>query len=87
MADPNLVSSGLSKTVTIEGHKFRIEIYKLESDPTWSLEVVDEAGTSTVWDDQFESDLAAMNEVLRVIEEEGPRAFHDNANVIKFPKR
>lgn len=86
MSDPNIVLSGLSKTVTVESHRFKIEIYKYEHDTTWSLEVVDAEGTSTVWDEQFASDLAAMDEVMGAIEKEGLAAFQDSSNVIKFPK-
>jgi hypothetical protein len=63
MQDPNIVSSGLSQRTIIEGHEFRIEIYRLETDTTWTLEVVDEDGTSTVWDDQFDTDQAALDEI------------------------
>ena len=44
MSDPNIVSSGLSQRIIVEGHEFQIEIYRLEGDPTWTLEVVDEDG-------------------------------------------
>lgn len=87
MADPNLVISGLSQEVSVGGETLRIEIYRLEDDPGWTLEVVDRDGTSTVWDDEFDSDQAALDEALRAIQEEGPRAFHDQRNVVPFPKR
>ncbi|PCJ33916.1 MAG: hypothetical protein COA93_06035 [Alphaproteobacteria bacterium] len=87
MPDPNMITSGLSKRVTVEGHELSIEIYKLESDLTWLLEVVDEDGTSTVWDELFTSDQAAMNEVLNTIKEEGLSAFRDNANIVPFPQK
>ncbi len=86
MSDPNIVSSGLSKKVTVEGHRFKIDIYKLETDATWSLEVIDSDGTSTVWDDQFDTDQLALDEVMGAIEKEGLAAFRDSSNVIKFPK-
>ena len=87
MPDPNLVDSGLSQRTTIEGHEFKIEIYRLEHEPQWSLEVVDEDGTSTVWDDLFDTDQAALDEVLKTIKEEGLSAFRDGGNVIPFPKK
>jgi hypothetical protein len=87
MPDPNIVLSGLSQKIMVEGHEFQIEIYRLEVDPTWTLEVVDEDGTSTVWDDTFDSDQAAMDELMRTIKKEGLSAFRDSGNVIKFPKR
>jgi hypothetical protein len=85
--EPNLIVSGLCKTVIEGGHKLKIEICRLEHDPNWSLEVVNEQGTSTVWDDLFPTDDAALAEALKTIREEGLSAFLDNANVIEFPKR
>lgn len=87
MPDPNIVDSGLSQRTTVEGIEFKIEIYRLEHEPKWSLEVVDEDGTSTVWDDLFETDQAALDEVLKTIEKEGLSAFRDSANVVPFPAK
>lgn len=87
LAQRNLVDSGLSQRTIIEGHKFKIEIYRLEHEPQWSLEVVDEDGTSTVWDDLFDTDQAALDEVLKTIKEEGLSAFRDSGNVVSFPKK
>ena len=87
MPDPNLIDSGLSQRTTVEGHEFKIKIYRLEHEPKWSLEVVDEDGTSTVWDDLFDTDQAALVEVLKAIKEEGLSAFRDNANVVPFPAK
>ncbi len=86
MPDPNIVNSGLSQRVCVEGHDFSIEIYKLEGGKEWSLEVVDEDGTSIVWDDLFDSDQAAFNEVTRAIKEEGIAAFEESGTVVPFPK-
>ncbi len=65
----------------------QVEIYKSECDQNWLLEVVDEDGTSTVWNDLFKSDQAAMDEVLNTIEEEGLSAFRDSANIVPFPQK
>ena len=51
-------------TVREDGTEVRIDIYRLET-TDWSLEVVDEAGTSTVWDDLFPTDQAALDEALK----------------------
>ena len=37
----------------------------------WILEVVDEFGTSTVWDDEFDTDAAALDEAIATIRDEG----------------
>jgi len=87
MTDPNLVHSGLSREITVEGYNLKIDIYRLEDNPTWSLEVVDEDGTSTVWVDLFDTDKAAIDEALKTIKEEGLSAFRDSGNVVLFPKK
>ena len=73
--EPNLVTSGKSQHVIIDGFPFSIEIYRLEQDRTWTLEVVDHEGTSHVWDDQFASDKDARNTAIQAIEAEGVIAF------------
>ena len=73
--------------MTVEGHEIRIEIVKLESDTTWTLEVVNEKGASTVWNDPFDTDEDAMNMVKKVLVEEGISAFLDDGNVVEFPSR
>jgi hypothetical protein len=87
MTDPNIIYSGLCKTVELEGRKFRIEIIRLEDKEGWLLEVVDEEGTSTVWDELYPTDHAALAEVTKAIDEEGLSAFLDGGNVVPFPKR
>ena len=85
MTDPNIVSSSLSRRIIVEGHNLQIDIYRLETESEWSLEIVDEEGTSTVWDDLFPSDQAALDEALKTIEEEGLSGFRDFGNVVPFP--
>lgn len=87
MDDPNLITSGLSRSVTVDGSPVRIEIVRLEGNPDWSLEVVDQDGTSIVWQEPFETDTAALAEAIRAIraiEEEGTRLFQDDSNVVPF---
>ena len=86
MNDPNLITSSLSQCASIEGASVRIEIVRLEGNPDWSLEVVDQEGTSLVWQEAFETDAAALSEALRAIEEEGAALFQDESNVIPFPR-
>ncbi len=47
-----------------------MEIYRAENED-WILEVVDEHGNSTVWDDLFPTDQAALDEAMRTIDEQG----------------
>ncbi len=82
--DPNLVTSGLSRSVTQDGVTVRLFICRLEYEAEWTLEVVNSAGTSIVWDQTFSSDDAADEEFLRTVNEEGMAAFLDRAKVIPF---
>ena len=83
---PNLVRSGLSGIVSKDNVTVEVIIVRLENEPKWSLEVVNDAGTSIVWDDLFDSDEDAYAEFQRTVEEEGMRAFLDNQNVIPFKR-
>jgi len=85
--DPNIVCSGLSRKVTRDGITVDVQIYRLEHDPQWALEVVNEKGTSTVWDDLFDSDDEAFAAFTLTVEEEGMKAFLDDDNVVPFPTR
>jgi hypothetical protein len=86
MPDPNIVDSGFSQRITVDGHDLKIEIYRREHDTQWSLEVVDEYGTSTVWDDLFDTDQGALDAALKVVNEEGLSGFRDSENVVPFLK-
>jgi len=66
MSDPNIIYSGLGDHITVDGQEFKVEIYRLENNPDWILEVIDQDGTSTVWDDPFPSDKAAFDELQTV---------------------
>ncbi len=84
--EPNLVTSGKSMHVIIDGFPFSIEIFRLEQDRAWTLEVIDQDGTSHVWDRTFLSDNEAREIALRTIEGEGATAFMRGSNIIPFPK-
>ena len=81
---PKLVHSGLSGIVSKDDITVEVFIYRLENEPKWSLEVVNDAGTSIVWDDLYDSDDDAYAEFQQTVDEEGIRAFLDNQNVIPF---
>ena len=82
--DPNIVTSGLSRTVQRDGITVEVNIYRLEDEPGWALEVVNAKGTSTVWEELFETDDAANAEFLATVAKEGMAAFLDQATVIPF---
>jgi uncharacterized protein len=76
--DIEIIHSPLQQTYSADGHSLRIQIYR-SADSLWILEVVDEGGTSTVWDDPFETDKAALEAAFLAIEEEGIASFVTHA--------
>jgi hypothetical protein len=74
MADPKIINSPLSRVVEEDGVSVKVCIYRLEN-TKWSLEMVAQNGMSTVWDDLFPSDEAALAEALKAISEEGLESF------------
>ena len=75
--EPELIQSPLSQSITRDGHALQVDIYRLEDEVDWVLEVVNETGTSHVWDDRFATDQAALGAVYEAIDEEGITAFLD----------
>lgn len=82
--EPELIESRLSRTFTWHGYVMEIHIYQLAGDPDWTLEVVNEQGTSIVWDDKFASDRLAYEEFQRTLDTEGIEAFLDDPDVLPF---
>ncbi|UYG06859.1 hypothetical protein OCT48_14685 [Halomonas sp. M4R1S46] len=74
---PELIQSPLSQAITRDGHTLKVDIYRLEDETEWLLEVVNKYGTSHVWDDRFATDQAALDAVHATIDEEGIGAFLD----------
>ena len=73
--DFTIIVSTLSTKIEDENTYVDIEIYRLRNNDFWTLEVVDEIGGSTVWDDKFRTDEAALKEALNTIEEDGLASF------------
>ena len=73
--EPKLEVSPLSQEISSCGKNVSVEIYRLEGEASWVLEVVDEYNNSTVWDDTFETDSAALTEAKKTISEEGVGAL------------
>jgi len=59
--DPKIIKSPLSQRFTANGITVSVEIYRLDTSEGWSLELVDEGGNSTVWEDAFPIDQAAWD--------------------------
>lgn len=73
--DPKIELSGLSQVINSGGKNLSVEIYRIKGTEEWSLEIVDEIGNSTVWDDTFTSDSAALTEAKKAILEDTAEAF------------
>jgi len=70
MPDPKLIASKHNGKFTRGGATVEVRICRLE-DTKWTLEIVDQSGTSIVWDGEFDTDDAAHAEFLRSVETEG----------------
>jgi uncharacterized protein len=73
--DYTLVHSPLQRRITRDGISIDVMIYRGEDEEGWILEVVDHLGGSTVWDDPFPTDQAALDEAMVAIEAEGIGSF------------
>ena len=73
MAKSQIIKSPLSRVVEEGGVSVDVRICRLDN-TGWSLEIVAEDGTSTVWDDLF-SDEIALAEALKAIKKNGIRSF------------
>ena len=73
--EPEIEVSDLSQVISSGGIRLSVEIYRIEGTMEWSLEIVDEVGNSTVWDDTFDSDAATIAEAKKAILEETAAAF------------
>ncbi|MDG1437842.1 MAG: hypothetical protein P8P98_02625, partial [Emcibacteraceae bacterium] len=85
----NIITSSKTQKVLVKGQSISIEIYKLEGTGGWTLEVINDQGTSIVWEDLFGSDEDALSTALDTLDEEGLAIFTDNDapsndNVIQF---
>jgi uncharacterized protein len=72
--DFEIIYSPLEQQFTQDGQSLEICIYKSDGS-SWALEIIDAGGTSTVWDEQFDTDQEALDAALRAINEDGIEAF------------
>lgn len=66
----DLIDSPLSQVLQEDNEQIEILIYRLP-DSDWTLEVVSQSGTSTVWDETFLSDQEALSVALDAIKAAG----------------
>ncbi len=65
-----LEMSPLCQELTADGKTVKVDIYRGDTGG-WVLQVVDEFSTSTVWDDEFDTDAAALDEAKATFRDEG----------------
>lgn len=70
-----LVHSPLERVVSDESGSLQILIYRGSADSTWTLEVQDHLGGSSVWDETFATDQAALRAALEEFEVAGVSGF------------
>lgn len=74
--------SPMCREYSAHGHTFSIEIYQGDAG-RWLLEVVDPVNTSHVWNEQFDSDEAALMEAIAEIDRGEIEGFgSDDAEII-----
>jgi len=81
--DPEIIFSPSCTKFQKDGRTVEVSIFRVETETTWHLEVINEMNTSTVWDDPFETDIDAYAGFLATVEEEGMGAFEDVPRVKK----
>jgi hypothetical protein len=74
---PELIDSPLSRSMEWDGVRLDVQIYRLATERGWSLEIVNEAGTSIVWDDLFATDRDADAAFRDTLARDGIDAFLD----------
>ena len=72
---PSIVSSDFSQNVLVEGRRFHIDIYRSDDEDFWTLEVINDEGTSFVWGDPFAPEQAALDAALTAFEKEETAGF------------
>ena len=75
--EPELIESPLSRSFAWDGVRLDVQIYRLATERGWILEVVNENGTSIVWDDPFDTDRDADAAFRDTLAREGVNAFRD----------
>jgi len=70
--------SPLSRQVARDGVVVDMKIYRLRSaGDLWSLEVVDQENTCTIWTEDFSTDQEAYRAFVSILEKDGIHSFVD----------
>ena len=67
----DIIESALFFRVEDEDTHVDVQIYRLEEQNFWTLVLVNADGVSTVWDDEFPTEDAALQKAVDAIEEKG----------------
>ncbi len=79
---PDVVVSNLSKRLADRDTHIDVQIYRLEDQQAWTLEIIDECGGSTIWNESFETEQAALDKALRAVSAFGINSFlEDNRSM------
>jgi len=70
-----VIESSLSRKITREGTTIEVLIYRSVHEKEWILEVVDHEGVTTVWEETFQTEQDALNEVFQTIASGGMSGF------------
>jgi len=63
-------TSTLSQHLSADGKTVKVEICRGDGGG-WNLAIIDESGTSTIWDEEFDTEAAALKEAKATIRDEG----------------
>lgn len=75
MSDPEIIMSPLCREISGDGTRIQVDIYSVEDESGWFLEVIDEENASTVWDDPFDTHQEALDAMMEIMEKDGIRSF------------
>jgi hypothetical protein len=76
--DSQIEVSPLSCTVTRDGLTVDVLIYRLGAESAgWTLQIVSEEQSSTIWEDVFATDNDAYAEFCEVLQADGIRSFFE----------
>ena len=73
--DPKIIQSELTRTIEAEGTLVGVLIYRHLGETEWTLEILDQNGNTTIWDDKFATEEDALAEANTAINTEGIWSF------------
>ena len=76
--------SELSQRIEKDGEYIDVEIFE-DGEGKWILEAINSANDSLIWDQHFDTDVAALNELEKSVELEGISKMFADAPVAKIP--